>query len=352
MAAVPVVNNRKRRLTCWWEPTYNPSLVGAMISDDWGENSKGPTRHFIEGENLASVIAQNGGRAFEGYTFCECDFQGFFTSTSQIVFKTCNFINCDFGLTTWINVKFSNCEFRQTSFGMTVFNSCEFRDCEWEQIGLSPNELVLDNTFINNPTKFIRSGYTNLDRDVLKEKRKTWAEQTSKLETTKATVARQLLKNMGSTGDERSYYEAVKIFETQQAKGRLYSALYDIVRKQQRTLWRLLAFAASAYWLLEIIILRTIGTLNAWGASVAKPIVILVSAAYIYYWIYFYCGSSIPTATPFQRTLDIAMLAGFGNYSTETRLITRIIQNTQLVLSTLLYTVTFSTILSRFSRVR
>lgn len=344
---------RRRRTTGWWEPTYNPELVGKMHKGEWSfANDRGPFQRIFFGDDLTAYIDESNSRVIRGIAFQSCDFQGFFRSESQIVFDDCKFSDCDLALTTWVNVKFSRCYFDKSSFGMTTFNGCEFRDCKWSELGLSPNETTLNQTLISNPSEFIKSASTNLDEDVLKKYKARKLNQICKLETTKATVARQILKSFEKSGDERAYYNAVKTFELQQARGRIYESV-RISTDVKSTPWkRLISAGALPFWSLEFVILMSVGWITGWGASILRPIIFSVATWGIFGELYKYWPDTSIKTFPFQRATDISLLAGYTNYHAETNALAVSIQNAHLAISCFLYAVTFATLLSRFSRVR
>lgn len=66
--------------------------------------------------------------------------------------------------------------------------------------------------------------------------------------------------------------------------------------------------------------------------------------------VYWFIGSTAENPA-FIRSFDIATLAGYTNYGTETGAM-QYIQASQLAISAVLYTINFATVVSRFSRVR
>lgn len=308
--------------------------------------------HF-SGIALQDFIKSSRVRVFRGRRFFDCDFQDTFEHNAQIVFDDCQFNNCDLSLTTWKNVKFSNCIFNRVSFGQSTFIDCEFRSCQWHEMGLSPNGTKLESTYISNAESFINSAATNLDPSVLERNKTDAGEQLSKLESTKATLARRILKILQNEGDEIAFYEAVKTFQIQHAKFRVSDFLYRSTKSEIKT-WERTKLKFWAFtWKIEQNILRLFGFMNDWGASVVKPIYLSIINMTIFIIIYHFVPSSIGNEeSPFQRAFDISILAGYTNYGSETFTGALICQNIQILLSIILYSITFATILNRLSRVR
>jgi hypothetical protein len=205
---------------------------------------------------------------------------------------------------------------------------------------------------VSNPAKFVAAGYTNRDKTLLRQRKVSLITQVCKLETTKATIARQVLKSFEVSGDERSYYEAVKTFELQQAKGRVFDAFRMIFDKRSTLYNRMLSATSCIFWSVEGIILWTIGLITGWGASVLRPLLISLVLYIIFAIAYKYTSFPSLTIDPYQRALDISLLAGYSNYHLETDYRTVVVQNFQLIAFCLMYSLSFASILSRFSRVR
>ncbi|MCW1431577.1 pentapeptide repeat-containing protein [Novosphingobium sp. JCM 18896] len=346
-----IKTDRRRRETCWWEPTYDPDLVGKLAEGVWDfAHARGPTRCFFRDDGYQDA-AKASRHKFSDVTFTDCDFGGFFVLEIQVAFNGCTFVNCDFGLTTWKNVKFSNCKFTKCSFGQTVFTNCEFRGCKWADIGLSPNMLELNSTYISNASELISAAYTNLDESVLSNKKVRREDQVVKLEHTKATISRRILRNLQEEGDEGAFYDAVKTFQIQQARARRFQARQDTADNPGILLSRSRLLHLS--WTTEEFILKIIGKLNDWGASIVRPlamtIALTVLMSCIYNWL---CTPQIFPHAALQRSFDITILAGYSNYGSEKDKLTYFIQNLHVALATLFHAITFTTIVTRLVRVR
>lgn len=341
---------RRRRETCWWEPTYNPALVGKLKTTKLQAGSTEYERCHFEGVQLQEYFDDGGSRIIRGVKFKSCDFQGTFSHTAQLVFDDCQFEDCDLGLSTWENVKFSKCRFNQVSLGQTRIINSEFRSCHWTKIGLSPNGTELESTYFSNSEQLIASAYTNLDVTVLSAKNASADEQISKLENTKATVARRILKLLQAEGDEAAFYNAVKTFQLQHAEYRKADAKYKL--KTERGFKSKIKNSFSIFsWWTEGYILWIFGTINDWGASVVKPLVFYATSMAFFGFLY---ALLPPTkeANPIVRSFEISILAGYTNYGSEENFTLVLLQCFQILISIVLYSITFATILNRLSRVR
>jgi hypothetical protein len=316
------------------------------------DHNSGPRLCMFNGADLKDHIDSGGTRVFRNVVFTDCDFQGYFQDSAQLVFDSCHFLGCDFGLTTWTNVKFSKCNFKSVSFGQTKLNNCEFRACAWERIGLSPNGTELNSTYVSNASALINAAFTNLDINILQSHNVDYNQQKYRLEHTKATVARRLLKLLQQEGDEEAFYDAVKTFQLQHASSMAAHAKGVIRTNSFFSASGSLAFITVLRWQLERVLLEVIGALNDWGASVMKPILASLVSLFIFGILYHTFCSPTKLASAFQRSYDIAMLAGYTNYGSESDSITILVQNVQLLISIVLYSVTFATIVNRLSRVR
>lgn len=345
--------NRSRRKNCWWEPTYNPSLASSLKHGTWNLENRGPSGFLFFGEEFVVTIEE---RKFPskvpGFKFHQCDFQGFFEPKYQVVFEKCDFIECDFGLSTWRNIKFSKCTFDKSSLSQSIFRRCEFRDCTWVDVGLSPNETEFYDTFINKSWQCVSSAYTNLDADVLEMNNADARYQRMKLATTKSTISRILLNNNSVTADEETYYESVKTYELHQAKGRMIKSIFRAFYDKKASIRdRIKPFFGTIFWCLEVPILYVFGLVNGWGASLLRPLLYLVLTTIACGWLYNSFSATID-AGGFQRAFDISLLAGYSNYSEEKNAALNGLQNINLLLAIIFYTIFFATASSRFSRAR
>ncbi|WP_312780782.1 pentapeptide repeat-containing protein [Brevundimonas sp.] len=245
--------------------------MGKLKARDWNFGTDtGPTKSYFDLAELKQFIDAGGLRFFKKIRFSDCDFQGISSNESQVVFDKCEFLNCDLSLSTFKNFKFSKCTFRGSSFGQTTFRDVEFRDCIWEKMAVSTNETVLEDVFISNPSDFNKSLWTQLDEKILTTKNASKMYQWHRHELAKSTIARMLLNNHRYLGDDRTFYESVRVFETQQAYDKCCRATYNTINRFR---WASAWYAAVAiFWSIELGLLWTFGILNAWGGQRTPPI--------------------------------------------------------------------------------
>jgi uncharacterized protein YjbI with pentapeptide repeats len=308
---------------------------------------------------LITYMKDSGARVFRNVTFTSCDFQGHFYNKAQIVFDHCHFVNCDLSLSTWENVKFSKCNFNKASFGQAIIKNCEFRSCKWSKIAISPNGTELFSTYFSNPSEFISAASTNLDTEVLREHAKSAEEQALRLQNTKATIARRILKMLQEEGDEDAFYDAVKTFMLQNATSEMASKtlgkleLKTLNKRGMSGCFKSLCLSFQWFaWLLEREVLRIFGAINRWGASVTRPVGCMLVSFLVFSLIYEMFATTTISAGPIQKSFDISILAGYSNYHKEENIETYIMQNIQIIISVIFYALFFSTIINRVSRVR
>ncbi len=314
-----VVNSevRSRRRKCFWEETYDPSLVGALTDGNWNfEFDIGPTKRFFTGEALKTYLDGGGSRVFKHLIFTDCDFQGHFDREYRIVFDNCKFRNCDLSLSTWENVKFSSCKFEIVSFGQAIVKDCEFRSCEWKKISISPNGRKLFSTYFSNPSEFIGAASTNLDLEVLERQGVDPNVQRLRLENTKGTVARRILKMLQEEGEEDAFYDSVTTFLLQNATSEMATRLLRRLTAAGK-LEKILLTGQWFAWLLEREVVRIFGAINRWGASVTRPIGCMIVSYLVFALIYNLWAASSISASPMQKSFDISILAGFSSYNKE-----------------------------------
>lgn len=340
--------SRTRRAHCYWEPIYDPSLVGKLKGRDWNFGTDtGPTKSYFDLAGIKPFVEGGGSRVFKNIRFSECDFQGISSNDSQVVFDKCEFLNCDLSLSTFINFKFSKCIFRGSSFGQTTFRDVEFRDCAWERMAVSSNETVLENVFISNPSDFNKSLWTQLDKQIL-PKKVSKINQWHRHELTKSTIARMLLNNHRELGDDRTFYESVRVFEIQQSYAKFCRAVFNTINKARpASLWY---FLVAIFWIAELCLLRIFGMLNAWGASALRPLIALI-ALFIAGGLYYSNIKSI--SLPFQASFDVTTVAGYTKaVSADASASLQATFSAHLLIALVFYTVFFATIVARLSRVR
>ena len=221
-----------------------------------------------------------------------------------------------------------------------------------QSIGLSPNATELEGTYVSNPEGLIKSAYTNLDPNVLQANNVRRSIQVGRLEETKSTIARMIFKNLQTVGDEEAFFRAVRTSQVQGARGWRFAALLKV--QDGRAGWwvRATSVGSMLVWFAEEVLLRVIGAVNGWGASIARPIAISLICFLSFAVLYaFACAPTIQVSS-IKRSYDIAILAGYTNYGLEQDFLTKVLQAIQVALSSLLYAITFATIIARISRVR
>jgi hypothetical protein len=324
--------------------------VGKLTPRGWDfSKDAGPLKASFDLATLDAFISGGGSRVFKSVRFRDCDFQGYSSNKSQIVFDQCDFIGCDLSLSTFADCKFSRCSFESSSIGQTTFKNVEFRDCKWKKIGASSNETVFDSVFITNPAAFNDALWTQLDKKFLEQRKVKASYQWHRHEATKSTIARMLLNNHRLLGDDRTFYESVRVFETQQAYSKFCRAVYNSTTRWYRLLW----FGPVAiFWLAELVLLWLFGLLNAWGASALRPLLALVALfalAAAYYRLVWKDGAS----SYLQTSFDITTVAGYTKASSTTLPSSlQSAMSVHLLIALILYTVFFATIVARLSRVR
>lgn len=340
-----------RRTQAWWEPSYDPHLESKLTLHEWKFNdSTGPRNSFLSSKSLSKICLDGQVQKFVNLTFEGCDLQGSFEHRPAIVFKDCRFYNCDFAYSDWYRVAFSKCIFKKCSFALTTFDDCEFRDCEWEEIGLQGSKTDFNRTFLNNPTEFINAGFSGSKGNHSNPRRHA-AYQSFRLEETKAQVARTLLHSHKEVGDDKTYYENARLHDTQELRAKIFSSFYQL-RYGASWFERARGFKVIPH-ILELALLNFLGLTNAWGATLLRPVVGLTSI-FIFFGLLYGNFETLGTESdPWKRSFDITMIAGYTNYSgMNTNLYISIVQAIHLVLSIVMYTVFFSTAISRNSRSR
>lgn len=324
-----------------------------MAPGSWDfSHNLGPNRCVFSGDDLTIWLKAGNRRVFRRVAFTDCDFQGYFSHSAQLVFDDCIFVGCDFGLSTWTNVKFSKCAFKRVSFGQTKFDNCEFRTCDWEDIGISPNALELTSTYFSSSAKFIGAAATNLSADILAKNGVTVMGQGLRLEVTKATVARRVLKMLQEEGDEIAFYDAVKTFQLQHCVSGRATAILVLTDSKELLRRKVLSMLSICSWTIEGLILRTFGAASGWGATVTRPALFSIFNLAMFALIYQFLCSPTKQASSIQRAFDISIIAGYTNYGAESDTLTVCMQNMQIFLSSVLCAITFATIINRLSRVR
>jgi hypothetical protein len=333
---------------CWWEPIYDPELHVESVPYDWDmDRDSGPSRRFISGSSLKETVVPGDTFKIVDVTFKECDFQGRFRPETLIMFDRCRFVGCDFAYSTWKDAHFRSCTFTDSSISLAAFQRCEFRDCEWERIGFgSKTELV--STFINNPEKMIGASVSNTDPNDRSWKHRLY--QWYRLRGTRAHLLRTMMISHQITGDEHTYYETVRLHELQRSTARICHDCFNVLFS--KPIDRALAISRLVFHAIDYIILRSFGWLNKWGSSASRPCLALATSFLAFGLIYQKTSFDQPIVRPFQKSFDITMLVGYGNqvgYGDHTL---TIVQDVQVAISIVIYSVFFATVISKLARAR
>lgn len=343
---------RDKRAKNFWEPIYDPTNAGAFPYSSWPQQDDKRREHVTLGNDAFSEAWDPDDKVvFSDITFLKCDFEGDFTDYTP-TFKGCRFEHCDFGFSKWKRAKFKNCTFSACSLSIASFEECEFREGRFNQIGLSGNETFLQGTTFTNPADFIAAAYTCLDDNVLRAKRQSLEYQRMRLEGTKATIARSLLHSSGNHGDEAVYYDCVKLYQNLSITSRTMEARYKLSEKPG---WdKSIANLAGLLTLrLEYFIINSVGWLNNWGASIAKPT--LMGAFMIIAFSFLYWITSIKSTFlgALSASIDISLLVGFTKQASNSLPMgTKFAFTLNMILGLIWYSVLLPTVVNRISRIR
>lgn len=351
-----------RRKNSFWEIIYDPKAKPPVGYYDWNtESNCGPKDLVCQPEQLNEIMEKFHRKnwVMPNVKFKKCDFVGTF-EIEQIVFNDCEFENCDFGRSNWSNAKFSQCKFTNCSLTQTSFDKCYFIDCEWKHISISGVETKLSNTTISNPFEFINSAYTNLnEKDYPPNKNITKVYQKMRLEKTKAKIARLILRNNEQNGDDHSYYESIKTYLIQTAVAKKEVHLQSLNEKW----YGKIIFSRSTISMLhnfEMLILKSSGAINNWGASIVKPFIagFLVFIFFsIWYYFLFLPEPSIKIKNfaiySAIKSLDITLLVGYTKHaSIKDDTFSQISYGINAILGLWWYAILVPTVINRISRVR
>jgi hypothetical protein len=343
---------RGRRTTSYWEPMYDAQDRAPYPNQAWDfEHNKGPAHVTLTSDDLDIAINAGLRTRFEGIRFQRCDFFGEFDkSPRELVFIGCDFEHCDFGLSTWRRAKFTRCEFSKTSFSQSKWDDCDFRNCTWKDIGLSGNATDLSATTITNPRAFIAAAYTNLDPSVLGPRNITARYQKMRLEATKATVARALVRMFEFYGDEGAYYDAIRASSNQSLDARISEEVHTFLKGS--FVQKATSALSIPFNLLEKIILNGAGFINGWGRSIARPAMIgtiLISFFALVYSIRY----DKPLLTGFIQSIEVTLLIGYTAWANSSLPIgDHLILAANMILGLFWYIVFVPTLVNRLSRLR
>lgn len=343
---------RGKRLRSYWEPIYDPNDGEGFPYCDWDFTHKTGANHSTcRAEELWKSRTSNRGFKFQRNSFVQCDFAGDFT-VRRVVFVNCVFERCDFGFSKWKGAKFTKCRFIQCSFSMATFEASEFRDCDWEKIYFSGNETNLAGTIITNPSQFIQAAWTNLDKDVLSSKQTNPRHQKMRLEETKAVVSKAVFNNLSTSGDDDSYYEAIKIYLNQSSKAKISLAWYKITSHKSAAT-KVWCFILLLIYALELMILNVFGHINKWGSSIARPALLGMVLMLAFSVIYYAAGVRNSFWSSLMASVDITLLIGYTKHAARgVPQLHQALFTINMLIGLVWYAVFVPTVINRVSRVR
>lgn len=343
--------SRVKRSTEFYDPLFEPKSPALCEDKAWPESSCAITHALLTSEGICSLVEPSGKLVVNRSQFDRCDFEGDFTELVP-AFKGCEFFRCDFGYSKWRRARFKGCKFSRCSLSLASFENCEFRDCVFSEIGLSGNELVLDGTTITNPAEFISSGYTNTDQDTLRVRGISIDYQLMRLEGTKATVARQVMHNLSTLGDEGAYYESVKAYHQTSLSYRLSSMRYRLSQKPAINVAMLMLFELFVCHV-ERLVIECSGKINNWGASIGRPTITGFTIFCFFTLFYWLVGIRHGAISAMITSLEITLLIGYTKHALlNDSLPVQSAFLANMVAGVIWYSVMIPTIINRISRVR
>lgn len=209
---------------------------------------------------------------------------------------------------------------------------------------------IISNQTLTNPAEFIASGFSGIqknDPNPLKSK----FHQFYRLEESKAHLSRTLLCSHEEVGDDKTYYATAKLHDLQQIKAKIYKRLYLAIFKPNIS--NILSTLFVVTGLIELVILNILGFANNWGETILRPVILLILSFILFSYIYKYLCLHSSCEAYFQKSFDLTTIAGYTNQvniKQSERL--RITEGIQLVISIVLYTIFFATVVARGSRSR
>lgn len=340
---------RKRRLSNWWEPFHEPGANQDFVDGEWDfKNNMKPTRTRFRPDNTTDT------KIFRDIHFYKCDFEGAFDY--RIVFIGCTFEMTDFGLTTFKKAKFTSCHFQSTSFTMCSLLDCEMRDCTFERINISGNETDLAKTLVTNPIAFFKGAKAHVEHLPAE---KSALKQKLKMVETKSTVARRIMATLSEEGSETSFYEGVKANTLLECRARMARSILAVMsafnNKDLSYFKKLLIVLAQTFTLFfaaaDLVLLYIMGAINAWGASLTRPLIFGSFIVFLFSLTYWLFGHSMSNSA--LKSLEIWFLFGYTKYANlSDSTTTSWVQISNAVAGLCWYAITIPTIVNKLTRVR
>lgn len=351
MSARPTLPPRTRRKN-FWEAIYNPSIADQFTAGDWANLEREQRLKLFKGDQLkSSVLDKRQSPRFEQITFDRCDFTGEYKRVrGALVFKDCRFTQCDFGSSVWDRTKFTECTFDTCSITQSSWSDCEFRQCSWRQISMAGNETQLVRVYVSNPSDFISAAYTNLDPAELSTRNVQPSFQRTRLEETKATVARSLYESHRHVGDDPTFHEVCRVFTLQGINARRSDLRYRLESAEgfQAVQLGTAAFVTTA----ELHLTRAFGAANNWGLSLIRPLAML-GLTFLVFWLVNWLLLGEAWSRAAERSFDVTSVAGYTKaVSSSDPPYVQLVAATNLCIAIFFYSVFFSTAVAKVSRFR
>ena len=328
-----------QRSSNFWEIIYSPNENNSYekweITDCDINTTIGKKNTWVDIGEFEKITTKH----IKRFNFDHVDFKGEFKS-SYMTFNECEFKSCSFYRSSWKNVKFRNCFFQETSFSISRFENCEFRDCKFKDISISGNEMKFINTYIE-PHRFITAAKTNLDRKVLKQEDVKAEYQIFKLEKTKSTAARMLLKMKPIKNDIDTFMHAKRITRKSESFFLIKKNYHDVLFGS--IMAKVFGLIRMALYFIEYLFIFAIGWLNGWGLKAGKSIVLgfLCTIVFsLYYYLHLFKHESF--AICYLRELEYWFLFGYTMHDVSE---ISLIGKTVIFLNSLLGLFWFATIL-------
>lgn len=354
---------KSRRTKSYWEPFYDPDLKTMFTKGEWKNlNNESLTFKFFQAEALISAIGERLAPHFTEKHFADCDFRGYFDKVDRpISFTRCTFLRCDFGTSTWARVKFSKCTFQESSFTQCSFRESAFFRCKWERMGFSGTETEFRETSFSNVSEFINSRFINLSPEFVNKHKNNSPEfvekHTSPIlyakamhETSKEVIARMLFHSLKSVGDEAAFYEAGRLTSNQYYATACAWHAERLANTSGIRWFCRAAFLTGSY--AETYLMRFVGFTNAWGASVLRPLLMLLATIASFSLIY-WRSTNLSLLAAFAKSFEISSVAGYtrGAHPYPGHII-RMLEWSNLWIAIMFYTIFFATVVARVCRVR